>query len=423
MSRPFDIDAHGRIAPRTDEARCALADRAGRFELLPSADDLLVARRTPATGGPATGPRCVLAGDLAGLPVADLLGFVHQARLSGVLTVVAGGGERAITFQDGEVRGATSTAPGERLGDVAVRLGLASEAQVARASAAGRMSPRDLEGQGVAAADAWRCLHEQVTAVFHGVLLAPPGTFFLEDGVPDAGYGAPLSVNTQSLLMDGLRRIDELSLFRARIPGPDAVLRQTAPRRRVSLRVPEKEVLALVDGRRTVAQIATAAHLSEFDATKILHHLAEAGHVDAIAEPLAAGGAAARIPALLAGMNALLREVVAAVPVRTRPAFLAEARAFLSDEAAPFAPLLAGLAPDRDGALDEAALAARLERLDADTLARLVSSAERPRALFEALREVLLFWLFLAGGRVDAAADAALGRALRGRLVRLEALA
>jgi hypothetical protein len=423
MSRPFDIDAHGRVVPRSDEARRALADRAGRFELLPSADDLLVARRTPAASGPATGPRCVLAGDLAGLPIADLLGFFHQARLSGVLTVAAGGAERAITFQDGEVRGATSTAPGERLGDVAVRLGLASEAQVARASAAGSVSPRELEGQGVAAADAWRCLHEQVTAVFHGVLLAPAGTFFLAHGAPDAGYGTPLSVNTQSLLMDGLRRIDELSLFRARIPGAHAVLRQTAPPRRVTLRAAEQEVLALVDGRRTVAQIATAAHLSEFDATKLLHHLAEAGYLDAIAEPLGAGGAAERIPALLAGMNALLREVVAAVPARARPAFLAEARAFLSDEAAPFALLLAGLAPDEDGALDEAALAARLEGLDADTLARLVSSAERPRALFEALREALLFWLFLAGGRVDAAADAALGRALRGPLLRLEALA
>jgi hypothetical protein len=423
MSRPFDIDAHGRVVPRSDEARRALADRAGRFELLPSADDLLVARRTPAAGGPATGPRCVLAGDLAGLPIADLLGFVHNARLSGVLTVAAGGAERAIAFQDGEVRGARSTALGERLGDVAVRLGLASEAQVARASAAGSASPRELEAQGVAAADAWRCLHEQVTAVFHGVLLAPAGTFFLVDGAPGEGYGTPLSVNTQALLMDGLRRIDELSLFRKRIPGPHAVLRQATPSRRTTLRPAEQEVLALVDGRRTVAEVATAAHLSEFDATKLLHHLAEAGYVETITGALAGAGAAERISALLAGMNALLREVVAAVPAQARPALLAEARAFLADEAAPFAPLLAGLQPDADGALDETALAARLDGLDAEALARLVSSAERPRALFEALREALLFWLFLAGGRVDAAADAALGRSLRVALLRLEALA
>ena len=87
MAAPsFDLDAHGRLAPRTDEARRALADRAGRFVLLPSASDLLVARRTPAIGGAAPRPRCILAGDLAGFPIADFLAFVHQSRLTGVLT-------------------------------------------------------------------------------------------------------------------------------------------------------------------------------------------------------------------------------------------------------------------------------------------------------------------------------------------------
>ena len=103
----LDVDAHGRIAPQSDEARRALADRAGRFLLLPSAGDLLVARRTPAIGGatPAR-PRCILAGDLTGVPIADFFAFVHQSRLSGVLTVVAEAVERSIAFQDGEVRSA-----------------------------------------------------------------------------------------------------------------------------------------------------------------------------------------------------------------------------------------------------------------------------------------------------------------------------
>src|SRR5512138_505077 len=114
MALLLDIDAHGRLVPQSDEARRALADRAGRFQLLPSAADLLVARRTPAIGGPAPRPRCLLAGDLAGFPIADFIAFVHQSRLSGVLTVVSEGVERSIAFQDGEVRSAQSSAPGER---------------------------------------------------------------------------------------------------------------------------------------------------------------------------------------------------------------------------------------------------------------------------------------------------------------------
>jgi hypothetical protein len=135
MRLSFDLDAHGRLAPQSDEARRALADRAGRFLLLPSAGDLLVARRTPAIGGPVARPRCILAGDLTGFPIADFLAFVHQSRLSGVLTVAAEGAERSIAFQDGEVRSAQSTAAGERIGEVAVRLGFATEAQVAEMAA------------------------------------------------------------------------------------------------------------------------------------------------------------------------------------------------------------------------------------------------------------------------------------------------
>src|SRR5512142_3233134 len=107
----LDIDPHGRIVPQSDEVRRALADRAGRFLLLPSVADLLVARRTPAVGGTLGRPRCMLAGDLAGFPIADFLAFVHQSRLSGVLTVSSAGAERSIAFKDGEVRRATSSVP------------------------------------------------------------------------------------------------------------------------------------------------------------------------------------------------------------------------------------------------------------------------------------------------------------------------
>jgi hypothetical protein len=142
MPLQLDIDAHGRVVPQSDAARRALADRAGRFILLPSAADLLVARRAPATGATAARPRCVLAGDVSAFPIADFIAFVHHARLSGVLNVSAGGADRSVTFQDGEVRSAQSTAVGERIGEVAVRLGLASEAQVAQAAASDTPSAR-----------------------------------------------------------------------------------------------------------------------------------------------------------------------------------------------------------------------------------------------------------------------------------------
>ncbi|ACG74912.1 conserved hypothetical protein [Anaeromyxobacter sp. K] len=419
-----DIDAHGRLVPQTDEVRRALADRAGRFVLLPSAPDLLLARRTPATGAAAARPRCLLAGDLDGFPLGDLMAFLHQSRLTGILTVSSGGVERSVAFQEGEVRGARSSAPGERLGEIAVRLGLVGEAQAREALRSGRPVGKALLDAGaLSAADLWNCLHEQATVVFQAVLLAGRGTFVLMDEELPERAAAALTVSTQALLMDGARRMDELALFRARIPGPRARVRRRRPRRAAALQPPERALLELVDGSRTVAELAMAAHLDEFEATKLLYHLAEAGHVaveaDAAAEP---APEAARLAELAEAMNTLLREVTAAVPEAGRPALRAAVRGFLADGAAAWAPVWAHVGHADDGALDPGALAANVGALAPAAAARLHPSGDRARVLFEALRELLFFHLFAAGDRLERAAERALGASLRRGLARVEAL-
>jgi hypothetical protein len=420
----FDLDAHGRLVPQSDETRRALADRAGRFTLLPSTADLVLARRTPAAAGAAARPRCILAGDLSGFPIADLVAFLHQSRLSGVLTVASGGVERSAAFQDGEVRGAQSTAAGERIGEVAVRLGYATEAQIARAAGAGRPMGKALVELGIISAnDLWKCFHEQVTQVFHSILLARTGTFFLVDEDSGERLGVPLAMNTQSLLMDGIRRIDEMSLFRARVPGPDAFLKRREPQRPVTLKPVEHSLLDLVDGHRTVAEVATAAHVSEFDATKILYHLAEAGYVEAVAEPAASVDPAARLEAIARGINDALRAVVAAVPEPARSAFHASARVFLADPRSPLAALFVRLVPAPDGALDEAALLENVRAVEPGVVAGLVPSGGHTALLLHALRELLFFYLFLAGERIERAADDALGREVKRRLAAVEDLA
>lgn len=425
MADILDIDPHGRVAPVGDGVRRALADRAGRFALLPSAPDLLLARRQQPAGGAAARPRVTLAGDLAGFPLADFIAFVHQSRLSGLLTVASPGAERSIAFKDGEVRSAQSTVAGERIGEVAVKLGFVDEAQVQAASQGSRPLGKALVDQGhLSANDLWKCFHEQVTAVFHAILLSREGIFWLLDEEVTDRPGAPLAVSTQTLLMDGIRRIDELSLFRARIPGPAAFLRRREPKRPVTLKAVEQQLLALVDGRRTVAQVATAAHLNDFDATKILYHLAEAGYVEAVAEPAAAAGEpGARPPAIVAGMDELLRLVATAVTPEQQPPFLAAVRAHLGDERAAFAPLFRRVALGPDGGLDQAALLANVAALHGPSPLPAELGGEAPRLVFDALRELLFFYLYLAGERIPRDADERLGAEVRRRLSQLEGLA
>jgi hypothetical protein len=413
----LDVDAHGRVTPRDDETRRALADRAGRFLLLPSATDLLLAHREKVVGGTAARPRCVLAGDLSGFPLVDFVAFVHQSRLTGVLTVASDGAERSIAFKDGEVRSASSTQPGERLGEVAIRLGFATEAQVKAAQADPEPVGRALVASGaVAPNDLWKCVHEQVAAVFHAILLAREGAFFLVDEDVSERPGSTLAVNTQSLLMDGIRRIDEMSLFRAKIPGSATVLRRREPRRVVPLNAGEQQLLALVDGSRSVAALASAAHLNEFDATKTLFHLAEAGYVEAAGDE---GGAGGPVDAVVEVMNELLQLVTASVPAAQRGPFFEAVRSFLGAPAGGFAPLWLGLAPSEDGALDNRGFLERLGALSGQTALRMHPSGDRRAIALEALRELLYFYLFALGGHVTREEDEFLSAELKRRLAAL----
>jgi len=421
MTRWLDIDPHGRVAPGSSEVRTALGDQAGRFEWLPSAPDLLVARRVPAAGGASPRPRILLCGDLAGFPIADFIGFAHQSRLTGVLHVVSTGSERAIAFKDGEVRSSRSSVTGERIGEVALRLGFITQAQLTQAMGEQRLMGKALVEHGfLTPDDLWKCFHEQITGVFHAILLLRSGSFWLlDDDRPDLS-SAPRSVSTQALLMDGIRRIDELSLFRARIPGPAAFLRRRQPARPVTLQPVEQQLLGLVDGQRTVAQVAAAAHLGEFDATKVLYHLAEAGYLEAAEEAavVVVNAQGPRLAALAEGYADLLRLVTAAIPTPARPGFLSDVAAQLRDPGAPFAPIFHGLAPAEDGAIPPSALVANVGGLQPPPPA-----AETPRLLAEALRELLFHYLFLAGERLPGPADEALGTVVRRRLTALEGLA
>jgi hypothetical protein len=129
---------------------------------------------------------------------------------------------------------------------------------------------------------------------------------------------------------------------------------------------------------------------------------------------------AARLEAVARGMNDALRSIVAAVPEPARPAFVASVRGFLVDPQGPFAQVFARLVPAPDGALDEEALLANVRALPPAALATLPGGGDQAALLLQALRELLFFHLFLAGERIDRAADEALGRAVKRKLQRLE---
>jgi hypothetical protein len=229
----------------------------------------------------------VLVGDLSYVLPTDLLNFLHQGRLSGVLYARSEGVERALVFDDGNVSWGVSTSPGERFGEILARHGMLDRDELARALKAqsgsgstARIGEVLVERGAFAREDLPRALRIQVVEIFLGLLVARRGEFLLFGGFDRATLPVSAGIDTEALLLDGLRRMDEMERFRARIPGLEARPRRTAKALAgADGDAATREIVDLSDGQHTLGEIAARTALGEFEATKAVFKLLDSGHL------------------------------------------------------------------------------------------------------------------------------------------------
>ncbi|HET9034636.1 MAG TPA: DUF4388 domain-containing protein [Myxococcaceae bacterium] len=428
MTARIRVEFGGRVAPDA-EASGELDARHGSFVLLPTAPDLLAALRQPPEGGRARGPRVVLIVDASGFPVSDLIAFLGQSRWSGTMRLHAPGGDRTVVLKDGEIHGASSEDPADRLSEVLVRLGHAPRQEVEEAL---RDNPPSRVGRALVDRgllqphDLWACVTQQVSDIFHAIVLAREGTFTLVDQEPDEKTGPTVQLSTQSLLMDAIRKVDELQHFRQRIPHGRVYMNKKRPSDG-KLQPDEDRLLGLANGQRTVLELAQAAKLSEFDATKILFRLLEGGYASvselkhgevAVPARVRAGGRGAesepalRVIATFEEIFAeIAREVVSKGMARE---FLGAANAALASRTLSESPVLVGLKLGHDGRFDARKV------LDAYTRARPTLGSEPVASLRQALSDVMFFLLFQAGELLESRADEDLARRVKDLLATLD---
>ena len=229
----------------------------------------------------------VLVGDLGHIPPTDLLNFLHQGRQSGVLYARSEGVERALVLDDGNVSWGVSSSPAERFGEILTRHGMLDREELARAPKAqagaastGRIGEVLIERGAFAREDLPRALRVQVVEIFLALLVVRRGEFLLFGGFDRAMLPVSAGIDTEALLLDGLRRMDEMERFRARIPGPDARPRRTGKALEKGVEVlGAREIVDLSDGMRTLGEIAARTALGEFETTKSVFKLLDTGHL------------------------------------------------------------------------------------------------------------------------------------------------
>ena len=272
------VDVTGTVHPVGRVASQQLRARAGEWWYMPSPKDVLVFRSAVAGG-----PVLKLAGEMR-TPGAlcDVVAMASQAGWRGELVVLSEQGQRSFYFDGGVIVGASTTVPGERIGETLYRFGVLTREQLdaiikSTETSGKRVGEAAIELAYVSAEDLYPMMARQVEEVFYAALHASEGTFFFFDRFDEAQLLRRHNLNASQLLMEGARRMDEMKYFREKVPNDTFIAVAVS-----SGKKPPEELAAVfaeVDGKRSIAEIGRRTGQLEFEVTRAMFQLANAGLV------------------------------------------------------------------------------------------------------------------------------------------------
>src|SRR5215204_124070 len=234
-------------------------------------------------------------GPLRELGIHDVFQLLDLSRKTGVLRVVSElrDNEGVVRFENGRVVHAKVRSNPLPLEELLLQSGRVTTEDLEQARAmhasnghghsvpellvdAGALTHRELERQ----------MRLQIESVVFELMSWHEGHFSFEEGAADpAASRTPIRVSTESLLMEGARRIDEWSRIADKIPSL-AVVPELAPvdgdsETQLDLLPHEWEVLTMIDGTRDLRKIAQSLGRAEFEVAKIAYGLVSTGVIEA----------------------------------------------------------------------------------------------------------------------------------------------
>jgi len=121
--------------------------------------------------------------------------------------------------------------------------------------------------------DLWWGVKYQLEEIIYSIFAFTQGTFLFIEGdylPPDL---TRLSLNTQNILMEGFRRLDEWKLIKEMIPSGDACVAMTDEPITVELTPAFQKILSCIEGKVSVNEIVRRSQLGEFNTYKLLYQL------------------------------------------------------------------------------------------------------------------------------------------------------
>lgn len=401
------IEADGLIKPMNARLGRWLAKRSGLWRLVPTAENLLVFSRMGSDGSGVaanTGDLQFTGNAVAMGGLMDMITFLSTTKRSGALVMLNDDIKKTLFFTEGDVRMATSNVPEDRLGALMYRFGLVTRDQLREAlkqQSGERRLGRVLIDMGIITPhDLYTIIRRQVEEIFYSVMLIRSGVFYFYSIRGQDRLPSQINLTTQNLLLEGVRRMDEMSYFRERIPSKHSIMEIRPEIAAIQLDEVNEKVYNLIDGRNSVEEIARETHLGEFEATKAIFKLMQLGYVqkrrdtDITNLPISEEGPATpdASGAIIETYNAVFGKFYGEIEAKGNLPALREAIDSFFQGDTSFTTLFEGVSLADDGTLSAPLLLDNLARVEVDN---------KLQHLHTGLNELLFFEMFTAGEAIS----------------------
>jgi len=228
-----------------------------------------------------------ITGNLKTMALAELLQWLSHGQKTGTLAFDSGTFEKRIVFEQGTIISSASTDPAEYLGNFLTARGLTTEKQVneavARQKSEGKLIGSLFVELGAITEDQLQeVLLLKAEESIYDIFTWEQGDFRFLDGELPEETMVPMALDVQWIVLEGSRRVDELSRLREYIPSPHCVLVAMTDLEALEVEDTEARILSWVNDERSVEDICHEAQTTILLVTQVLATQVEAGTMKAI---------------------------------------------------------------------------------------------------------------------------------------------
>ncbi len=229
-------------------------------------------------------------GSLKEASLPDVLQLLAMGGKSGCLSVTDRQSFGYVYLEDGRIIYASLLNRRDRLGDILVREGVVTREQVEEALVEqkqkkdGRRIGEILKDRGyIEQAALEHYVGHQIEEAVYQLFAWSQGTFYFEPAQRPEDESILVSIDTESLLLEGARRVDEWSQIQKKVPSFELIFALDSDRSlsisSLDLTTEQQKILPYLDGRHSAWEIIERTALSDFGFGKAIYGLLAAGLV------------------------------------------------------------------------------------------------------------------------------------------------